>query len=329
MSIDSPRIFGRLQVRLDPWQPEFGAEFSLGEDPAAALECTEIDIEHPPADWSPIQPSTGSIRPVWFIDGVRRLEARVTAKLDDSYSYGAFGTFGVGAVRLDAEQACFDRHSVGRVFALSSAELPAREIQIAPALVYLPLRVADSEPDAPVRAIHGQMRTAEEALARELAAGENNLVIADGPLTFEESTRGSAVGYIKRVMKSYLTGPQLTLLTQLKPGERTPLFALKSSTRFSRISWFIRLSEVRKGDSDFSGIVRLEVAESVGLEKARFLAGAFGALLPTLKARRALDRRAPQNLLPIAALENYLRRKLGDERVIRRSIQSFLVSEAA
>lgn len=323
-------VFGKLQVRLDPWQPEFGAEFSLSEDQTApGQEAAETDVELSSADWRPINPEKRSIRPVWFIDGVRRLEARVTAKLDDHYFYGAFGAFGVGAVRLEVEQACFERSFVGHVFALSSAELPGGGISVAPGLVYTPLRVADSEPDAPVRAIHGQMRVAEEALARELAAGENNLVIADGPLTFEERTRGSAVGYIKRVIKPYLAGPQLTLLTQLKPGQRTPLFALKGSTRFSRISWFLRLSEVRKGDSDFSGVVRLEVAESVGVEKARLLAGACGALLPALKGRRALDRRAPQNLLPISALENFLRRKLGDERVIRRRIESFLAREAA
>ena len=57
-----------------------------------------------------------------------------------------------------------------------------------------------------MRAIHGEMRQAEETLARELAASrEDRLVVVDGPLTFEESTRGSAVGYIKRVIKPYLS----------------------------------------------------------------------------------------------------------------------------
>ena len=60
--------------------------------------------------------------PVWFIDGVRRLEARVTAKLDGQYSYGAFGAYGVGAVQIDRDQACFERFLTGRVFALCSAD---------------------------------------------------------------------------------------------------------------------------------------------------------------------------------------------------------------
>lgn len=326
------RVFGRLQVRLDPWQPEFGPEFAGIEEPLAeGLESVDIEIERTQADWGALDPdlSRAGERPVWFIDGVRRLEARVTAKLDGCYSYGAFGAYGVGAVQLDHDGARFERSISGRVFALCSAELPSGEIRVTPGLTYLPLRVAEAEPDAPIRAIHSEMRQAEEGLARELASDENRLVVVDGPLTFEESTRGAAVGYIKRVMKPYLAPRQLAVVPQLQPGQRTPLFAIRGSMRFSRLSWFLRLTALRRGDSDFSGIVRLEVAESVGVEKARAMADACGALLPELKGRRALDRRAPQNLLPISALETFLRRKLGDERIIRRRIESFLAREAS
>jgi hypothetical protein len=325
-------IFGRLQVRLDPWQPEFGPEFAGIEEPATEGQVSvDIEFERSQRDWKGTDAESHWPRehPVWFIDGIRRVEARVTTKLDGHYSYGAFGAYAVGAVRLNNEEASFERFLTGRVFALCSAEQPGGEIRVARGLAYLPLRVAEVEPDAPIRSIHGQMRQAEEALARELASTEERLVVVDGPLTFEESTRGSAVGYIKRVMKPYLAGPQLALLADLKPGQRTPLFALHGSKRFSRISWFLRLSTLRRGDSDFSGIVRLEVASAVGLDKAIVLANRCGGFLPLLKGRRALDRRAPQNLLPISALESFLRRKLGDERIIRRRIETFVTREAS
>lgn len=324
-------VFGKLKVRLDPWQPEFGPEFGgIEEQSPESPESLDIELERSAQLWSGIDPGgrAGPREPVWFIDGVRRMEARVTAKFNDQYFYGAFGAFAVGSVQLNSEQALFERFLTGRMLALSSPEQPTGEIAVARGLIYLPIRVADTEPDAPIRAIHGEMRRAEEALARELAAHEGRLVVVDGPLTFEERMRGSAVGYIKRVIKTYLPPPQLALLAALKPGQRTPLFALRGSRRFARISWFLRLSEPRKGDSEFSGIVRLEVAEAVGVEGARSLADACGALLPELKARRALDQRAPQNLLPISALERFLRRKLGDERIIRRRLESFLVREA-
>jgi uncharacterized protein len=324
-------VFGKLKVRLDPWQPEFGPEFAgIEEQLPESPESLDIELERSPQSWGGIDPDVRAEprEPVWFIDGVRRLEARVIAKLNDQYSYGAFGAYAVGAVQVNSEQALFERFLTGRMLALSSPEQPIGEIAIARGLIYLPVRVADAEPDAPTRAIHGEMRKAEEALARELASSEGRLVVVDGPLTFEEPTRGSAVGYIKRVIKTYLAPPQLALLAVLKPGQRTPLFALRRSKRFSRISWFLRLSEPRKGDSEFSGIVRLEVAEPVGVEGAKNLADACGAFLPELKARRALDQRAPQNLLPISALERFLRRKLGDERIIRRRLESFLAREA-
>jgi uncharacterized protein len=325
------RVFGTLKVRLDPWQPAFGPEFGgIDEQIPEGPESLDIEIERSSQSWSGIDPNTRSepSEPVWFIDGVRRLEARVTAKLSELYYYGAFGAYAVGAVQLNSEQAFFERHITGRLLALSSPEQPTGEIPVAPGLVYLPVRVPDAEPDSPIRAIHGEMRKAEETLARELAAHEGRLVVVDGPLTFEEHTRGSAVGYIKRVIKTYLAPPQLALLATLKPGQRTPLFALRGSKRFSRLSWFLRLSEPRRGDSEFSGIVRLEVAEAVGAEGAQTLAGACAALLPGLKGRRALDHRAPQNLLPISALERFLRRHLGDERIIRRRLESFLAREA-
>lgn len=294
-------------------------------------EAVDTTIERESGEWNAIDPAVtpGSPREsVWFIDGVRRLEARVTAKSDGQYFYGAFGAYAVGVVHLNDYQAGFERFITGRMLVLSSSDLPPREITLAPGLTYLPVRVADSEPDAPIRAIHGEMRKAEENLAREIAAHENRLVIVDGPLTFEDQTRGSAVGYIKRIIKTYLAPPQLALLTTLELGQRTPLFALQRSKRFSRISWFLRLSEPRKGDSDFSGIVRLEVETAVGVEMAQMLADTCGKMLPELKARRALDQRAPQNLLPINALERFLRRKLGDERLIRRRLEAFIAREA-
>jgi hypothetical protein len=324
-------VFGRLALRLDPWQAEFGPEFSgLDDHSMDPGEDAELEIERKLAFWAPLdaEPMDSLPADVWFIDGVRRLEARVIARIEDSFSHGAFGSYAVGAVRLTSTSATFDRYITGRILAVCGSELPPREIHLTPALVYRPVRVSESEPDAPVRAIHSEMRKTEEVLGRELAA-DSSLVVADGPLTFEEPSRGAAVGYIKRVMRVYLPKPQLALLAELKLGQRTPLIALRTSKRFSRLSWFLRLAEPRRGDSEFSGIVRLEVAESVGVPRAQALASACCLLLPDMRARRGLDNRAPQNLLPIAALENFLRRKLGDERTVRRRIESFLAKEAS
>jgi hypothetical protein len=172
------------------------------------------------------------------------------------------------------------------------------------------------------------MRAAEERLGRELSDASDTLVIADGPLTFEERLRGAAVGYIKRLFKIYLPAEKLGLIGRLSAGQRTPIFTLRSSRRFARYSWFLRLSPPGPGDSELAGIVRLEVAETVGVDAARRLADATAFMIPRFAPRRWRDPRSPQNLLPIGALESQLRRRLGDPRLIRRHIETLITEEA-
>jgi hypothetical protein len=81
-------------------------------------------------------------------------------------------------------------------------------------------------------------------------------------------------------------------------------------------------------DADLTGLVRLEVSEVVGVDAARALADASAALLPAFVPTRGRDPRAPQNLLPIGALEARLRRRLGDTRLIRRRVTALIARES-
>ena len=117
--------------------------------------------------------------------------------------------------------------------------------------------------------------------------------------------------------------------SSLPPGARTPLFALRGTARFSRYSWFLRLAAPFAGETDLSDLIRLEVADSIGLDAARHLADATAALLPRFAPSRGRDPRAPQNLLPVSALESHLRKLLGDPRLVRQRIRSYLAREAA
>jgi hypothetical protein len=172
------------------------------------------------------------------------------------------------------------------------------------------------------------MRREEERLGRELASTDGALVIADGPLTFEEASRAAVLGYIKRIFRLYLPRERLDLLARLRAGERTPLFALRSSRRFVRFSWFVRLASPQAADSELAGIARLEVSEAVGIEAALRLANASTVILPRFVPSRWRDPRSPQNLLPIGALETTLRRHMGDGRLIRRHIETLIAREA-
>jgi hypothetical protein len=72
----------------------------------------------------------------------------------------------------------------------------------------------------------------------------------------------------------------------------------------------------------------MEVRTGVGLETAVELANLSASCLPAFAGDSARDPRAPQNLLPIGALEQELRHRLGDAIAIRRAIERVLFARA-
>jgi hypothetical protein len=320
--------FADFDVRIDPWDIDYGSELPIDSAEEFPAEDVELEVEVPADRWRPIVPVLIA-RPdhIIFVDGVRRIEARLIVRRGEQLCHGAFGSFAVGSVRLLGGHAEWGEERVYRVVALGSGERLPSNVRVTAALVYEPASAATSDAEAPLRAIQERMRLAEESLARELADAPDRLVIADGPLTFSEPVRGEAVGYVKRLFRMYLPRTHLGILPDIPVGGRTPVFALRSTRRFARYSWFVRLSAPRGADSPFAGIVRLEVAEAVGAEGAKRIADATASCLPRLAPSRGRDPRAPQNLLPIGALEGALRRRLGDARLVRRHIEALVARE--
>lgn len=323
-------LFGDLQVRVDPWEVEYGSELPLEDVPEEVPEDVALNVEVAPDAWQAIipPPEAAPDRMV-FVDGVRRIETRLIVRRAGGVCHGAFGSYAVGAVAVTDSRATHERLLADRVVVVGSGQNLPSPVPVSRALTYRPVSTASPEADGPLRAIQEEMRLAEERLAREVADQEGTLVVADGPLTFEDPVRGGAVGYIKRLFKLYLPEQYLPLLAGLPAGARTPLFALRSTRRFARYAWFMRLARPHAAESDLSGIVRLEVSESVGVEAARHYANATASVLPRFAPGRGRDPRSPQNLLPIGALESRLRRELGDARLIRRHIESLIAREAA
>ena len=323
-------VFADFDVRIDPWDIDYGSELPIDSSEEFPAEDVELEVEVPADRWRPIVPVLIT-RPdhIIFVDGVRRIEARLIARRGDQLCHGAFGSFAVGSVRLLGDNAEWGEERICRVVALGSGERLPSNVRVTAALIYEPASAATSDAEAPLRAIQERMRLEEESLARELADAPDRLVISDGPLTFSERVRGEAVGYVKRLFRMYLPRTHLGILPDIPVGGRTPVFALRSTRRFARYSWFVRLSAPRGADSPFAGIVRLEVAEAVGADGAKRTADATASCLPRLAPSRGRDPRAPQNLLPIGALEGALRRRLGDAQLVRRHIEAFVAREIA
>jgi hypothetical protein len=161
------------------------------------------------------------------------------------------------------------------------------------------------------------MRRAEAGLAERLARA-GTFVVADGPLY--EYTPVAKVGHVKSHRRSYLPGDRAGIVGALGPGERTPLFTVGDG-RYRRYSWYLRLARFPGGHS-WTGIARGEAAASLGLEQAAALADRTAAVLPLVGSEAHLDPRAPQNLVPVAALERHLRHLLGDAGLVLRALRA-------
>lgn len=328
-------MFGAFDVRLDGWDVDYGAEMQADFGAQSeADDALDLDVEHAAAGWVPLTPAaTSSPRTIVFIDGVRRIEARLLVRSGDITCHGAFGSYGVGAVVAEPGcQARFAEPVVGRHLIFGSGQLPESPVHVARALDYLPMTTPLAEPDGPLSALQLAMRQAEADVAR--TSNGPWLTVCDGPLqgasppsgpdTRRPQVEGRAcravVGLIKRVYKLYLPLTHRGVLGRLAPGQRTPVFLLGTADTRARYSWFLRLAAPGPAESELTGLVRLEVAAATGVEQACLLADETATRLPGFAPSRARDPRAPQNLLPIGALEQHLRHQLGDPRLIRRKI---------
>lgn len=324
-----PSLFGLFQVRVDPWDVDYGSETPLSPlDDEPEKEDVVLDVEVPADRWAPQDPGPVSVPArLCFIDGVRRLETRLLVSHEGRFLHGGFGSFAVGCVEARPGRACFGEYDLGREVVLGSEARLPQDVAVRADLVYEAKSAKEVEPDAALRTIQADMRRAELRLARRLADQAGTLVVTDGPLGAEG--KGQAVGLIKRISELYLPGCLVPVLMRLPAGTRTPLFGIQGeSRRFARIAWFLRLASVLPGESELHGLVRLEVAAAAGREGARLLADLTAVLLPRFAPPRARDPRSPQNLLPIGALEQRLRHALGDPCLVRRWIETLVAREA-
>ena len=307
-------LFARLHV--EGWSPDYGAPIEVPEDSAPT---SPIDPTVETRDWRPIAGSDERApAEVVFVDGVRRVEARLT--LDDPLEGpvpGIMGAFGVGGVlwERNVPRSTFAGLHAERIVAM------ARGYQLdLPHIGGIPVTtesVPGDEPSELVAHLQRRMRAVEQSLAASLARG-GRLVVADGRI--RELRPMPIVGFIKTHQVMYLPAGHRRLIGSLAAGQRTPLFSILTEN-FPRYSWYLRLADMSGGHS-WTGIVRCEVSASVGKESAVGLAGWTSALLPRLASERHIDPRAPQNLVPIAALEKELRKRLGDQRMAHRFLST-------
>jgi hypothetical protein len=311
-------------LRADPWDPEFGMGFQAATEEASASGADPfVETE----DWStPLSPADAAeITPLWFVDGVRRVDLRLVADEGERRVPGLFGSYAVGAVRAEG-RATFADHRVCRAIVLGGGMVPDRvEVPAGGGVLgFEPATDPAVDPEAPLLRLQHLMREAENALAARVALDGAPLVVVDGPLRLGEDSPGPVVGIIKRFVRRYLEPAYEALLRRLEQGQRTPVFALQDQNGATRgYSWYARLRDVSAPWHDHAGIVRCEARTDLGLKAVIGIADRLTAGLPRY-AGRAADPRAPQNLAPIGALESWLRHRMGDRGKVRRALLAFL-----
>jgi hypothetical protein len=316
---------GRYALRLDPWGAEYEGSIQIGEED----EVVPVDIRVEQAAWCAIRPSPAPPPgPIAFVDGVRRVEHRLLIADADRTVFGLLGSFGVGAVWVDA-RARVGADAIGRVVVAGGGLL--LDPFVAPvdghgSLAFEPRAEPENTPVAPVEGLQKAMRREEAALAERLSA-EVDVVFLDGPLTFLTAARGKVVGFVKRLLRSYLDPCAHSLLPRLEVGERTPLFLVPGKE--PRYSWYVRIARGRAIESALTGVVRLEARAARGLAESTALADLSAREMPRFASTAIHDARAPQNLFPIGGLEARLKHLLGDPAVVRRAIEARLHGEVA
>jgi hypothetical protein len=307
------------KLAIEPWAVEYGAPVE-----AEALAPTEavVDdaVELKPDAWRPLRPdaATGAPDRVAFVDGVRRIDARVWITDDDGAPRpGLLASFAAGVACCEGTAAGIESVEVRRAL---FARAPAPDLETR-AGRYGVIAVPTDEPDQLANELQQRMRHLEREIAEWArnagGDGRTTLVVLDGPLSAGQNLPG-AVGYVKTHHVSYLDAGPARTIGALTAGERSPMFVTR--TTWSRWSWYVRLPA--EPGHPWAGVVRCEASTEVPLEEAQRLADRTALALPRFASAPHKDPRAPQNLYPIAALERELRRRLGDAAWVYRALRS-------
>ncbi|HEX2058620.1 MAG TPA: hypothetical protein VHI71_09640 [Actinomycetota bacterium] len=321
-----------MRIAVEAWSPEYGAGVDLRERDDETVENIRTDWEA----WAPVpcKASAPGISSVAFVDGVRRVDARIHLDGADAIPRpGAAASIGVGVLVCSAAGGAGTEGGVApvmpppvisRYLAVAAPRVP--DLPVAPGVHYAGISVDGDAIDKVEDAIHDTMRRTEADAAVAAAGHPDRIVFADGPLAKMKPGPLNVVGYIKSHARPYLDEPERDILGSLGCGERTPLFSF--GERRPRFSWYLRLCERDRDSHGWHGIVRCEVPYALGVDRAVELADASTALLPRFASKPHWDKRAPQNLVPIACLERRLRHLLSDPLLIHRAVKSAAIRSA-
>jgi hypothetical protein len=323
-----------MRFSVDGWDPTYGTSLELAEYLDESTASVEVNVELPASQWHAIGPDPGQVPPaaLLFVDGVRRIEARVwiddevsgdgpateaSAALCASYAAGVVCCCGAQAhvVMVETRRGLFTVAPHASDIATWAGQYTAYRTT---ANAAVPLSVTLSQ------AL--QRRLAEVEVTTAVAARsslhehgvplEGDMLVVDGPLRGRQHLPRT-LGYIKSHRTTYLPPELNALVGALLAGQRTPVFLM--GTSWDRHSWYLRLPGA--AGAPWAGVVRIECSADLPIPEVIRLAGLSQLCLGRFASAAYKDARAPQNLYPIAGLERELRRRLGDPKLLYRALR--------
>ena len=319
-----------MKLRLDPWATEYNTAYYADEVAQVTPDHIDPYVEH--EIWKAVTPIPNDL--TWdkllFIDGSRRIEARLLLENDqEQIAFGAMGTYAIGVVNCcpkQSRQASIYEAHIKRICALSSGHrmenfaIPSLGKQMG-RLQYEVVSSNYREAEAVIMKLQEVMLDEESRVASYLAQEENTLIICDGqrPHLSQDS---NVIGYLKTIHDTRLTREHLAIVRLLEQGQRSPIYKISFKDSFY-YEWFLRLRDPRPWFYSLAGMVRIQAYGEI-LSDVIELANWTCLNLPKFASKQHQDPRAPQQLLPIRALEHELKRRMGNPQIIRRRITEYL-----
>ncbi len=325
-------LWGRFRISFDSWS-------LISLDNHVLEEAQEIgDVNVETDSWKPIKGKEIKDIRIGFVDGVRRTENIVYLEdpNDMTVVEGAFVSIGAGALvldlgRINSFEEALKNAQIKRYFLLrDKIEIgtPTIKFVVGKGEIRFKVDTANKELSPYVNDLMAdlEMQVSETIYMSK----EVDLLITDGTLHSKAKVKSLPfVGYIKKHRKIYLYPEHIEVLRKLKVGERTPIVLIHSQPttegkgleQFDKFTWYIKLND----SEGLSSIARLEVPANLGIERTIEIANITATLIPKFASTEFNERRAPHNLLPIKYLENYLRRRLGSQSLIRRLIAEYML----
>jgi hypothetical protein len=336
---------GAMRFSVDAWDPAYGTSLDVEELLGESTARVDVNVELNAGQWRAIGPDPGLARPaaLLFVDGVRRIEARVWIEdealdggpateasigLCASYAAGVVCCCGDGAQLLDFQT----RRGLFTVAAKAGNIATWAGEYIACHTTPKAGRPLTATLSAALQGRLGDIEVQTAVAARSAMAGHGvpeggDLLVIDGPL-YGRQHLARTLGYIKSHTKTYLPPGLNGLVATLAPGQRTPVFLV--GTTWDRHTWYLRLPGAEGAvAAPWAGIVRIECSADLPTAEVIGLAGLSQACLGRFASDEYKDARAPQNLYPIAGLERELRRRLGDPRLLYRALRLSAQAAAA